>query len=127
MAEPIFYRCNKCGNLVFFLNKTGCTPQCCGEPMQELKAGTTDAATEKHVPVIVREGSKVTCRVGEVAHPMLEKHYIQWVALVQGDEVRFALLKPEQEPVAVFEGVAEGEPVVAYEYCNLHGLWKAEA
>jgi len=127
MAEPIFYRCSKCGNLVLFLNKTGCTPQCCGEPMEELVAGTTDAAVEKHVPVIVREGSKVTVKVGEVTHPMLEAHYIQWIALAQGEEVRIAYLQPGQEPEAVFEGVAEDQPLVAYEYCNLHGLWKAEA
>ena len=95
--------------------------------MVELKANTTDAAGEKHVPVIEKDGNKVVVKVGSVAHPMLEKHYIGFVVLQTEKAVLRVDLEPGQEPVAEFV-VPEGDKAVAaYEYCNLHGLWKAEA
>lgn len=121
-----FYRSSHCGNIVTFLQDSGVSVECCGEKMGELTANTTDAAQEKHVPVVALEGSKVTVKVGSVAHPMLEEHSIQWIVLEtkQGYQTKF--LKPGETPEAVF-CVAEGDaPVAAYEYCNLHGLWKAE-
>ena len=94
---------------------------------EELVANTTDAANEKHVPVIKVEGSKVTVTVGEVTHPMLDEHYINWVMLETKKGRQRVELKPGEAPEAVF-ALAEGdEAVAAYEYCNLHGLWKAEA
>lgn len=125
MSEVTFYRCNKCGNLVAVVNKGVCTPQCCGQPMEKLVAGSTDAATEKHVPVAVREGADVKVTVGSVEHPMLEEHSIQWIALAQGDRVEIHHLHPGEKPQTVFASVAEG-PATVYEYCNLHGLWKCE-
>lgn len=123
----LFYRCEGCGNFVmFFGEKTACTPKCCGETMKEVVANTTDAATEKHVPVVAVDGSTVTVTVGSTIHPMLEAHYIQWIILETSQGYQKKDLKPGQEPKAVF-ALAEGEtPVAAYEYCNLHGLWKAE-
>ena len=120
-----FYVCEHCGNMVTFLHASGVPVICCGQPMTELVAGTVDAAHEKHIPVVEVEGSKVTVKVGSVEHPMVEAHFIQWIALEtnQGSQIKY--LKPEQKPEAVF-ALAEGEEVVAvYEYCNLHGLWKA--
>ena len=120
-----FYVCKHCGNLVTFLHASGVPVICCGEPMTELVAGTVDAAHEKHIPVVEVEGSKVSVKVGSVEHPMVEAHFIQWIALEtnQGSQIKY--LKPEEKPEAVF-ALAEGEEVVAvYEYCNLHGLWKA--
>ncbi len=122
-----FYRCNHCGNIITHLNASGVPVVCCGEKMQKLEPNTTDAAGEKHVPVIAVEGAKVTVTVGSVEHPMLDAHYIQWIALETAQGCQVKALKPGEKPQAVFM-LAEGDKAVAtYEYCNLHGLWKAEA
>ncbi len=123
-----FYKCAKCGNFVTFLtDKTPCTPFCCGEEMTELIANTTDAALEKHVPVIAADGNTVTVTVGSVEHPMLDAHYIQFIILETNQGYQKKDLKPGDVPVAKFT-LSDGETAVAaYEYCNLHGLWKAEA
>ncbi len=123
MTDFAFYRCERCGNVVAMLKKGGGTLTCCGEAMKKLEANSTDAAQEKHVPVVVREGGKLKVSVGSVAHPMLPEHHIEWIALVSGDKVEFAFLKPGEEAKAEFDEVASG---TVYEYCNLHGLWKAE-
>ncbi len=95
--------------------------------LKELVPNTTDAAGEKHVPVIATEGNTVTVTVGAVEHPMLEAHYIQWVLLETSNGYQKKTLNPGEKPKAVF-ALAEGEKAAAaYEYCNLHGLWKAEA
>ncbi len=96
--------------------------------MEELKPNTTEAAGEKHVPVIERgQHGHVTVKVGEVAHPMTEPHLIEWICVVTGDRASFKYLTPAEEPVAVFGGIPEDQPVTAYAYCNLHGLWSAQA
>lgn len=120
-----FFVCEECGSLVAKVNDAKPTPVCCGQPMKELKANTVDAAKEKHVPVIEREGNKVHVEVGSTLHPMEEDHWIEIIALVQGDKVQIQTLKPGDEPKADF--LAEEGPVTAYEFCNKHGLWKAEA
>lgn len=121
-----FCKCNKCGNFVTFIEGPHCTPVCCGETMEKLVAGTSDGAREKHVPAVTVEGNVVTAKVGEVEHPMLEKHYIQFIALETSKGCHITKLAPGEKPEAVFT-LAEGEkPVAVYEYCNLHGLWKAE-
>ena len=122
-----FYVCQHCHNIVAYLNKDVCNVRCCGAEMVELKPNTSDGAGEKHVPVITREGQTVTVQVGEVAHPMLEAHWINWVALETREGMQRKQLKPGDEPKAVFALTEGDEPVAAYEYCNLHGLWKAEA
>ena len=95
--------------------------------MEELTPNTSDGAGEKHVPVIKKDGNKVTVEVGSVAHPMLEAHYIMFVLLETKKGVQRVDLAPDTEPKAEFV-LADGDEVVAaYEYCNLHGLWKAEA
>ncbi|WP_248922799.1 desulfoferrodoxin family protein [Olsenella intestinalis] len=125
MSDVIFYRCNKCGNLVYVVNRGTCTPQCCGEPMERLEAGSVDAAAEKHVPAVTREGDKLVVRVGEVAHPMLEEHHIEWLAVCAEGKTLIRRLDPTGAPEATFcGGFAEHGEV--YAYCNLHGLWKAE-
>jgi superoxide reductase len=97
---------------------------CCGEPMQLKEENTVDAAQEKHVPVIEKteNGYKVT--VGSVPHPMTEEHYIEWIELLADGRSYRRMLEPGQEPVAEF--CIQAEQVTAREYCNLHGLWKAE-
>ena len=91
----------------------------------ELIANTVDAAFEKHVPVIEVAGDTVTVKVGSVEHPMLDAHYIEFIVLVTEGGMQMKWLKPGMKPEAVFK--TTDKPVAAYEYCNLHGLWKAEA
>lgn len=115
-----FYKCNETGAIF---------PALQGVPagnLTELIPGTTDAAQEKHVPAVVVDGNTIRVTVGSVEHPMLDVHYIQWIVLEtkKGFEVKY--LVPDTAPYAEFI-VADGdEPVAAYEYCNLHGLWKAD-
>lgn len=116
------FKAKDCGAVVELL--LNCDDPSCLDKFNELKVGTVDAALEKHVPVIEREGNTVTVKVGSVAHPMEEKHYITFVAVVQGNKTQRVDLKPGDAPVAVF--TVDDGPVTAYEYCNLHGLWSAE-
>ena len=123
MSNVDFYRCELCGNMVALMKKGCGTLTCCGQAMTKLEASSTDAAQEKHVPVITREGGKLKVSVGSVLHPMLPEHHIEWIALATEDKVEIVYLKPGMEPKAEFNEVASG---TVYEYCNLHGLWKAE-
>lgn len=91
----------------------------------ELIPNTTDAAGEKHVPVITVDGETITVKVGSVEHPSLDAHYIEWIVLVTEGGFQMKWLKPGMKPEATFKVI--DKPVAAYEYCNLHGLWKAEA
>ena len=118
-----FFRCKTCGKIIVLLNDMDCPTKCCGEPMEELKPNTQDGAHEKHIPVVEVNGNIVTVRVGEVAHPMMEAHYIEWIMLQTNLGNQRKTLKPGEEPVARF-ALLEGEKVVrALEYCNLHGLY----
>ncbi len=119
-----FYVCPVCGNMVTFVENTGIPVMCCGQNMEEMVPGTTDAAVEKHVPVVEIEGKKVTVKVGEVEHPMTEAHLIKFIAIEtkQGSQIKY--LTAEDKPVAEFVLSEGDEFVAAYEYCNLHGLWK---
>lgn len=123
--ELKFLRCRHCGNIVTFLNSSGVTPVCCGESMTELSANTEDAATEKHVPEVTVDGNTVTAVIGSTVHPMVEEHYIEFIALETDNGLHVRFLEPGQEPKAVFE--LNGEKAISvYEYCNLHGLWKKD-
>ena len=117
------YKCNVCGNIVEVLHAGGGTLVCCGQDMELLAENTTDAATEKHVPVIEKSANGTKVAVGSVAHPMEDKHYIQWIELVDGDVVSRKYLKPGDKPEAEFD-VPFSDSLVAREYCNLHGHWK---
>lgn len=123
MSEVSFYRCEKCGNTVALIKSGGGTLTCCDQPMTKLTANSTDAAQEKHVPVIKKENGKIKVAVGSTLHPMLPEHYIEWIALVTGEKVIFQFLKPGEEPKADF---CEAPSGTVYEYCNLHGLWQAK-
>ena len=120
-----FYRCEHCGNIITFVHSAGVPVMCCGQKMTELVPGTTDGAAEKHVPVVEAQGNTVQVKVGSVEHPMLPEHFIQFIAIEtkQGSQVKY--LQPGEKPQASFV-LADGDQLVAaYEYCNLHGLWKA--
>ena len=121
--EMKFYRCAKCGQMVAIVEKKGCPIMCCGQAMEEIIPGTTDAAAEKHVPVIRQEDNLVTVTVGEVEHPMIPEHFIEWIALETDDELILKKLTPADPPKAEFT-VAENKKITAFSYCNLHSLWK---
>ncbi len=120
-----FFLCEECGNLVGMIHNSGAPMTCCGQKMKELTPNTVDAAKEKHVPVVKVEGDLVTVEVGSVAHPMTEAHLIQWIYLQTEKGGQRKMLKPGEEPKAVF-ALHDDKAVAAYEYCNLHGLWKLE-
>ena len=118
-----FFKCPDCGTIVIPDRFDSFEPK----KLVELIPNTTDASGEKHVPVITVDGNCVKVEVGSVAHPMLEAHYITFVVLETSQGYQKKDLKPGEKPEAVF-ALAEGEKAVAaYEFCNLHGLWKAEA
>ncbi len=123
--EPKFYICKKCGNLVGMIHASGVPMICCGEEMTALVANTSDGAKEKHVPVISVNGTSVTVKVGSVDHPMLPEHFIQWIYLETTKGGQRKCLKPGDKPELTFSLAGDEKAVAAYEYCNLHGLWKA--
>jgi superoxide reductase len=126
MCNVKFFLCKSCGNLVGMIHESGAKLVCCGNEMEELVANTEEASYEKHIPEVEVDGNIVTVTVGSVIHPMVEEHYIQWIYLVTKQGAQRKCLQPGQEPVAKFALTEDDEVVAAYEYCNLHGLWKKE-
>ena len=123
--EQKFLRCNHCGNIVGMVKDVGVPMMCCGEKMQEIIAGTTEASLEKHIPVFTVANNKVIVKIGAVEHPMTEEHYIEWVSLQTKYGNQRKALTPNSKPEVCF-AVCEGDEVEAvYAYCNLHSLWKA--
>lgn len=120
------YKCSACGNIVEVVSNSSGTLCCCDKPMKLLKENTTEAATEKHIPVIEKTEHGYRVTVGEVEHPMSEEHYIEWIDLVTDNGVLRHFLKPGEKPIAEFKTDAE-EGVTARAYCNLHGLWKSNS
>lgn len=117
------YKCEVCGNIVEVLHAGKGELVCCGKPMKLLVENTVDASKEKHVPVIEKIEGGVKVKVGSVAHPMEEKHYIEWIEVIADGTVYRKFLSPGQAPEASFK--VEGKDISAREYCNLHGQWKA--
>lgn len=122
MKELRVYRCETCGKSFVMIRKSGCPTMCCGNEMKLLEPNTTDAAVEKHVPVVTREGNVLTVSVGTVEHPMTEEHYIEYVILESENGFRLEHLKPTDKPEVRF--LADEKVEAVYAYCNLHGLWK---
>ncbi len=124
MAEKMeVYKCDTCGNIVEVLHGGKGELTCCNAPMKKMTENTVDAAKEKHVPVIEKTSNGIKVKVGSVAHPMEEKHYIEFIELIADGKIYRQFLAPGQAPEALFEITAD--KVTAREYCNLHGLWKA--
>ncbi len=117
------YKCDLCGNIVEVMHGGPGELVCCGQPMKMFAENTVDAALEKHVPVIEKVDGGVKVKVGEVAHPMEEKHWIEFIEIMADGKVYRQYLNPGEAPEAFFNIAAE--QVTAREYCNLHGLWKA--
>ena len=125
MAETLqVYKCEACGNIVEVLHGGAGELVCCGSPMVLMVENTVDAAKEKHVPVIEKTEGGIKVKVGGVAHPMEEKHFIEWVEIIaDGKAYKEFLCPTTQAPEAVFK--VQGDKISARAYCNLHGLWKA--
>ena len=121
-----FYICKKCGNTIGLINNAGVPLVCCGEEMTELVPNTTDAAVEKHVPVINVDGNTVVGEIGSVPHPMTEEHHISWVYILTEKGGQRKTLAPNDKPYLEFALTADDKLKKVYAYCNLHGLWMAE-
>ena len=118
-----FYKCSECQSIALELVPGKDDHK---KNFQELTPNTTDASGEKHVPVVEKHGDAIVVKVGELEHPMLEEHYIMWIYLETEQGGILKKLSPGQKPEAKFLLSPGDRPVAAYEYCNLHGLWKAE-
>lgn len=116
------YKCEVCGNIVEVLHEGAGELVCCGQSMKLQEENTVDVATEKHVPVIEKTDKGVRVKVGEVPHPMEEKHYIEWIQIIADGKAYRKYLKPGDAPEAEF--CIDAKKITAREYCNLHGLWK---
>lgn len=124
MAERYeVYKCEVCGNIVEVLHGGKGELVCCGKPMVLLKENTVDAAKEKHVPVVEKTAGGFKVKVGSVAHPMEEKHFIEWIEIMADGKLYRKYLSPGNAPEAVFS--IDAAQVSARELCNIHGLWKA--
>ena len=119
------YKCEQCSAIVEVFQSGAGTPACCGRPMTLLEEGVTDAAREKHVPVLEKTEKGIKVKVGAVAHPMEEKHWVQWVELVGDNFSCTHFLKPGATPEVEFKCACKGK-VAVRAYCNLHGHWKTE-
>ena len=122
--EMKFYRCKHCGQIIAVVKATGAKLVCCNEEMEELVPGMVDASVEKHVPEFEVVGNTVHVKVGSVEHPMIDAHYIEWVAIQTKFGNQRKALKPGDKPEVCFK-LCDGDEVIAVlAYCNLHGLWK---
>ena len=122
-----YYICEHCGNIATLTKSAGVPLVCCGQKMTEIKPGTTDAAVEKHLPVITQNGRTVRIAVGSAAHPMLPAHYIEWISIETKEGSQIKYLQPGEAPEAAFALSDSDELIAAYAYCNLHSLWMTEA
>lgn len=123
--ERSFFRCESCGNIVGIIEDGGGTLVCCGKEMRGLKPNAVEAAKERHVPAIKRDGNKLVVQVGALEHPMTEEHSMMWIAVAQGNVTQRARLEVMRKPRAEF--FIDDGSVTVYAYCNQHGLWSAEA
>lgn len=123
--EQKFFICEHCGNIIAMVKDQGVPVMCCGQKMKEIIPGTTEASVEKHIPVFTVKDNVVEVVVGSTEHPMMEKHFIEWISLQTCCGNQRRVLKPGQAPKATF-AICDGEKIEAvYAYCNLHSLWKA--
>lgn len=119
------YKCELCGNIVEVVHAGEGDLSCCGQEMKLLTENTVDAAKEKHVPVIEVGNGSVKVTVGSVAHPMEEKHYIEWIELIADGKAYRQFLNPGDAPTATFNVTAK--KITVRELCNLHGVWSAQS
>ena len=117
------YKCELCGNMVEVVHEGAGELVCCGKPMKLFMENTTDAATEKHVPIIEKTENGIKVTVGSVLHPSDENHYIEWIEVIADGRAYRQFLKPGDKPEATF--CIDAAEITARAYCNLHGLWRS--
>ncbi len=122
--EQIYYYCKHCGNIIVKLNDSGIPLICCGEKLEVLNPNTNDGAREKHIPIYSVRCGKVTINIGEIPHPMIPEHYIEWVELQTNKGTQFKRLTPNTEPTVTFNINKDENVEAVFAYCNLHSLWK---
>lgn len=122
--ELKFYTCAVCGKVIAVMNNPGTPTFCCGQEMKELIPGKTDGDEEKHIPVISVKGDRATVCIGSKEHPSTDEHYIQWITLVTSRSIQHKILKAGEKPCATFALLPGEEVISAYDYCNIHKLWK---
>ena len=122
MKEKVnYFKCPGCGNIIEVINGNMKNVKCCDKELELLIANMVDASLEKHVPIYEIDNDQIIVKVGEIIHPMEEKHYIMWISLVTDNKVIRVNLMPGDEPIIRLPHV---KGAIIYEYCNLHGLWK---
>ncbi len=120
-----FYRCEHCGNIIAFVKNKGVPVMCCGQKMTKIEPQSIEASFEKHIPVFQQNGNIVSVNIGQVDHPMVQEHFIEWIAIETKTGNQRKTLLPNEKPKMDF-ALVEGDKLVSvYAYCNLHGLWKA--
>ncbi len=117
------YKCEVCGHIIEVMHGGKGDLVCCDKPMKLMVENTVDASKEKHIPVIEKTSGGIKVKVGTVAHPMEEKHYIEWIEIIADGKVYRQYLNPGQAPEAIFS--IDAKEITAREYCNIHGHWKA--
>ncbi len=117
-----FYICKHCGNIITKIKDSSVPVMCCNENMQEIIANTTDAAVEKHIPKVSKEGNVITVSVGSTLHPMTEEHLIEWICIKTTNSYQLINLQANDNPTVTITTNEDIKEV--YAYCNLHGLWK---
>lgn len=124
MTNPInqIYKCPVCGNIIEVIHVGGGTLVCCGQKMELLHAKTQDQGSEKHLPIIEKTANGFKVKIGSIAHPMEDDHYIEWIELIDDNQAYRQYLKPDDAPEAEF--CVQTANVSARAYCNLHGLWQ---
>lgn len=125
MAEQKFFRCKHCGNFIGLINNAGVPMICCGEKMEEIVPNTTEASTEKHIPMVSRTGDILTVEIGSVIHPSTEEHHIEFVYVQTENGGQRKSIEIGKDPIVKF-AIVEDTPVEVFAYCNIHGLWKTE-
>lgn len=122
MAEvKEIYKCELCGNIVEVVHGGAGELVCCNQPMNHFVEKSEDQGQEKHLPVLKKVDGGVRVEVGEVPHPMMEEHYIEWIEVITENRVERCNLEPGQTPEAFFS--VEEDVIEVRSYCNLHGLW----
>lgn len=119
------YKCDICGNIIEIVHAGAPALVCCDEKMKLMEAQTADMTLEKHVPVVEKTADGIKVKVGSTAHPMEEKHYIEWIEVIADNRKYVKFLKPGEPAEATF--CVKSSPITVREYCNIHGLWKNEA
>ena len=126
MKSLQFEYCPTCGNLIEKIEDQRVPLMCCGKKLEALTPNTTEAAIEKHLPVIKITDQTLTVEVAEVTHPSLASHWIPWVVIQTPTLTIRQEFKPGETPTVILPRPEAGTPVRAYAYCNLHGLWMSE-